>query len=391
VSTRILNARRCAPIAGAVFALSACGARTGLELEERDAAIDARRFPDTGFDAALDAAPVPDAPPDATFDVGRDAPIDACAEERFTLTPIRPEIMFVVDRSTSMGWGLTGPSGAGPSRWSILVDALREQLPRYDERSDMGLTHVPGDGGQRCIVDVEPQIAPAMLRAEPILDVVTARSPGGRTPTADGLAAADRWFAANPDITVVRAVVLATDGAPNCNDTLDARSCPCTGGAGLPIGCMGDPNLCLDDMRTLAVIDRLSSRGVPTYVIGIDGDPDPALSAVLTRMAEAGGRPNPLDPGRGYYSVRRASDVSAAFDRIQSSIVSCSLAIELTEPPLRATAVTIDGEVVPRDPSRTNGWEWAGDRPQTIVLYGEACMRAQDGDPDLALSILCGP
>jgi hypothetical protein len=369
--------------------LAACGAKSGLDITEDDASIDAARAPDASRDAAIDAVPTPDAPPDATFDVGRDAPIDACIEQRFALTPIRPEIMFVVDRSTSMGWGLTGPGGAGPTRWSILVDALREQLPRYDERSDMGLTLFPAEGGDRCTVASDPRLAPAPLQASPILDVVVASGPGGRTPTASGLEAADRWFASHPDISHVRAVVLATDGAPNCNAALDPRRCPCTSGAGLPTGCGGESELCLDDARTLDVITRLASREVPTYVIGIDGEPDPALSDVLREMAIAGGRPNPLDPARGYYSVRRASDVSSAFDRIQASIVSCSLAIELADRPDRPVAVTLDGEVLPRDPSRTEGWEWSDERAQTILLYGEACTRAQDGEHVLDLTILC--
>jgi hypothetical protein len=383
-----------------VIALAACGARSGLEVAEdarassTDASMDASR----GRDASTDAARGPDAsidafsppPPDAPPDAGRDAPIDACSERSLVLTPIRPEIMFVVDRSTSMSWSLTGPGGPGPTRWSILVDALRERLPVYDARSDMGLVMYPAEGGDRCSVASDPQLAPAVMQAEPILDRVTTSSPGGRTPTASGLEAAERWFLSHPDISHVRAVVLATDGAPNCNEALDPRRCPCTAGSGLPVGCMGDSQLCLDDARTLAVIERMAAREVPTYVIGIDGDPDPALSDVLREMALAGGRPNPLDPRRAYYSVRNAGDLSAAFDRIQASIVSCSLAVELAGPTDRPVVVTLDGEVVPRDPSRTEGWEWSADREQTILLYGEACTRAQMGSPELTLEILCG-
>lgn len=374
---------------GVVF-YSACGARSGLELASDDASLDAPHGPDASLDASLDARLPPDAPPDATFDVGRDAPVDACLEQRHALTPIRPEILFVVDRSTSMSWGLTGPGGGGPTRWSILVDALREQLPRYDALSDMGVEMFPADGGDRCAVASDPQLAPAMMQALPILDLVTASGPGGRTPTASALETAERWFASHPDIAHVRAIVLATDGAPNCNDALDPRRCPCTSGAGLPLGCGGDAQLCLDDRRTLSAIERLAATEVPTYVIGIDGEPDPAVSDVLTSMALAGGRPNPLDPGRAYYSVRAGSDVSEAFDRIQASIVSCSLAIDLAEPPSRPVEVTLDGVPVPHDPGRSEGWEWGAERSQTILLYGEACARAQEGAHVLELEVLCG-
>jgi hypothetical protein len=374
-------------------ASSGCGARTGLGTsdEERDAWIvldlDAARR-DASLDASLDAGR--DVGLDAPFDAGRDAPIDACTVQTLALAPVRPEVVFVLDRSTSMGWGLTGPAAPPPSRWTILVDALRAQLPRYDEASDMGALLYPAEGGDRCTVAPDPQLDPGPGNASRLLELVGRSGPGGRTPTFDGLEAARRWFVAHPDVTHTRAVVLATDGAPNCNASLDGRRCPCTGGAGLPVGaCRGDDTLCLDDARTVAVIEDLARGGIPTYVIGIDGDPDPALSEVLTRMALAGERPNPLDPSRAFYSVRRPEDLGAAFDRIQASIVSCTLAVLGTLPTDRGIAVTLDGVPLPRDPSRTEGWDFSDELEGTIVLYGDTCARALEDASALALDILC--
>lgn len=348
-----------------------CGAKTGLSV------------PDTGPDAPFDA------PFDAPRDTPPDVPIDACVERTIPLTPVRPEVMFVLDRSTSMGWALTGPDGAGPTRYAILRDALAAQLPRYDDRSDMGLLLYPAEFGSSCSAAPEPQLTPIPGNASALLAAVNASGPGGRTPTAEALAAARTYFVDHPDATRARAVVLATDGAPNCNAALDGARCPCTGGAGLPVGaCGGDAELCLDDVRTISVIEALAAVGVPTYVIGIDGDPDPALAEVLSRMASAGERPNPLDPERGFYSVRRATDLAAAFDRIQASIVSCTLSLSASLPTDRAFVVTFDGAVLPRDATRTEGWE-VGDIEGTVVLYGEACMRAQEGVHVLEVEVLC--
>lgn len=356
--------------------LASCGTRTGLELPDASSELDAEPPMDARTDAPIDAW----------------VPPDSCVPRVIAVEPITAEVMFVLDRSTSMGWALTGPDGPGPSRWSILVDTLRSELPRYDSTSDMGLLLFPaGDGGASfCDTSPEPQLAPSPDNSSAMLGIVTSTGPGGRTPTADALEVARRWFATHPDPSRVRAAVLATDGAPNCNESLDSFRCPCTGGAGLPTGtCRGDPALCLDDRRSVEMLEGMASEGVPTYVIGIDGDPDPALSAVLSSLAAAGGRPNPLDPARGYYSVRRPEDLAAAFSRIQSSIERCSFAVAAPVPPGREPVLTLDGEIVRHDPTRIEGWEWNEDAEQTIELFGGACIRVQDGTHTLEMTLDC--
>jgi hypothetical protein len=347
--------------------LGACGAKTGLDI------------PDSSFDAPLPR----DTPPDV--------PIDGCVARTLPLTPIRPEVMFVLDRSTSMSWALSGPGGSGPTRYAILVDALRAQLPRYDARSDMGSLLYPEGGGEGCELAPRPQIEPGPMRASDVLDLVAGSGPSGRTPTSEALATAQSYFSSHPDPSRSRAVVLATDGAPNCNSALDPRTCPCTGGGGLPVGGCSSSGLCLDDARAIEVIQRLASDGVPTYVVGIDGDPDPAVSAVLTRMALAGERPNPLDLGRAYYSVRRPADLAAAFDRIQASIVSCTLSLEAPVPAGRSFVVTMDGVRLPRDGTRREGWEFAAGSDTSIELYGETCARSLDGAHVLVVELTCEP
>lgn len=374
--------RRLAQLCALVLVAS-CGARTGLgvpDASSRDAA---------SFDGGVDAARV-----DAAIDVGIDTgPI--CVPTVLALTPIHAEVLFVLDRSTSMGWSLTGPDGGGPSRWSILVGTLETQLPPYDATSDMGLLLYPNEdsGGDFCSTSLTPQLATQRNASSRMLDIVHATGPGGRTPTADALSTAREYFTSHPAHSRSRAAVLATDGAPNCNGTLDGSRCPCTGGAGLPVGgsCTGTPSLCLDDARTIEQINLLAGDGVPTYVIGIDGDPDPALSAVLTRLAEAGGRPNPLDPGRGFYSVQRPEDLAAAFDFIEASITRCSLSVPAPVATTIDVVVTLDGATVSRDTTRAEGWDWSDEEEDVIVLYGDACLAAQAGAHDLELTITCPP
>lgn len=354
-----------------------CGARTGLTDREDAPRLDAPRLDAPALDAPGLDAPVP---PDVPADTGVDAPVpDGCRPVRVALTPITAEILLVLDRSTSMSWSLTGPTGAGPSRWSILGGALRAELPAWDGSSDLGLLFFPEPGGTNCTTASVPHLEPAPDGSGPLLSRLAATMPGGRTPTAAAMTTARDWFVAHRDPDRPQAVVLATDGAPNCNAALDARTCRCTNGAGLPAGGCPERELCLDDTRTLAVIADLLGAGVPTYVVGIDGEPDPALSIVLTRMAAAGGRPNPLDPARAYYSVRRPEDLGAALERIEASIARCVLVLERPAPEDRPLTVTLDGALVPADPSGTDGWRWTSDGSGRVELHGPTCDRAQDG------------
>ena len=369
---------RCSSLVALALVLG-CGAKTALEVPERDADLDA------SFDGGRDGGT------DAGSDTGADVPIDGCVPIERPLVPTRAEAMFVLDRSTSMGWALTGPDGSGATRFAILSEALAATLPRYDGAIDTGGLLYPSEGTDACTVDELPPLPPAPMGAGAVLRAVTSSFPGGRTPTAAALRSVERYFATHPEPSRARAVVLATDGAPNCNGALDSDRCACTGGAGLPAGtCSGEPELCLDDARSIALITSLADAGIPTYVVGIDGDPDPALRRVLTSLAVAGGRPNPRDPGLAYYPVNRREDLATALDRIQAAIVSCSLFFEGTILPDRPLLVSMDGVPLPRDPGRSEGWELAEDAAQTVVLYGEACLRAQDGEHTLTLTQPCG-
>jgi len=367
----------------ALVLLTGCGAKTDLEVPVRDADLDAPL--DGSSDGGADGGS------DGGSDGGPDVPIDGCVPIERPLVPTRAEAMFVLDRSTSMGWALTGPDGAGASRFAILSEALAATLPRYDGAIEMGGLLYPSESGDACAVDELPPLPPVPMGARALLSEVMTSFPGGRTPTAAGLRSVERYFATHPEPSRARAVVLATDGAPNCNGALDSVSCACTGGAGLPTGaCSGAPELCLDDVRSLAVISTLQDAGIPTYVVGIDGDPDPALRRVLTSLAIAGGRPNPRDPALAYYPVNRREDLAAAFERIQAAIVSCSLVFEGALLADRPLVVSMDGVPLPRDPARTEGWELAEDVAQTVVLYGETCLRAQDGEHALTIAQPCG-
>jgi len=351
-------------IAALSTALLSCGARTGLLL-----------------DASVDRA-------DAGV-VGADVP-DACAPQVVVATPSSVELLLLTDRSTSMERDLLGGSGV-PRRWDVLRDALATTLPRYQDRIAMGLQFFPGIGGTGiCAVGAAPDLNPALSQALPILVRFGRTEPNGRTPTWLGVQSAGRYLIGRAAPRRFRAILLATDGAPNCNGALDGARCTCTalGGTGQQ-QCEDDPSLCLDDGRTVEEVSRLAAQGIPTYVVGIDGDNQPELITVLSQLAVAGGRPNPATATRPYYSVRRPEDLLSAFDQIQRQVSRCVFGVSPAVSESAPVSVTLGGQGLARDPSHRSGWDWTDADRTTLTLFGAACDRASAGETSVRLSVDC--
>ena len=354
-------------IAALAAALASCGARTGLLV---DASVDRG-------DVVVDR---PDAPPP-----------DVCSPRVLPASPSSVEVLLLTDRSTSMERDLLGGAGA-PRRWDVLREALAATLPRYQDRIAMGLQFFPGtDASGICAVGAAPDLVPALAQSLPILLRFSRSEPNGRTPTWLGVQSAGRYLAWRAAPRRFRSILLATDGAPNCNGALDGARCTCTalGGTGQQ-QCEDDPSLCLDDGRTVAEVARLAAQGIPTYVVGIDGDNQPELITVLSQLAVAGGRPNLAPGARPYYSVRRPEELTAAFEQIQRQVSRCVFGVGAGVSERDAVALTLGGAAVARDPSRREGWDWADAERSTLTLFGGACERASAGAAAVVLTVGCG-
>lgn len=356
-----------------LLAVAACGARTALKLP------DAATLTDTlneDMDDALDVAP--------------EIALDVCAAQSIPVRRQTPTVLLLLDRSGSMSQDLQGNSGL-PSRWDVLQTALERSLGRFERAIEMGVMLFPASSSSGlCSASVSLDLRPQLNHANAILQVMRRSVPTGRTPTWAALQSATRWF--DQSVTSGRSfqVVLATDGAPNCNATLNGLACTCTGlGTTTTNECEREPELCLDDTRTIDGVRALAGRGIATYVIGIDGDRRGYLVDVLNALARAGGRPNPRTPERAYYSVQQPQDLDTAFDAIQRTVVECNLAAARRPPASDSVRLEIDGEVIARDPARVGGWDWNSPTGANLTLYGAACERAQQGSRVIALRVLC--
>ncbi len=350
--------------------LLACGAKTGLSV------------PDAGLDAD-----VPEADVFVRFEV--------CVAGRFNMVRRSARLLFVIDRSGSMNAPLEMSSAR--TRWEAMRGALVETLPRYERALEMGAfvyPRVPTDTAPASLQNCEltggdsVDSLPARANSRGVLDAIDRAGPRGATPTAAALVRATDFLRARDARGVAQYIVLATDGLPNCNRTLDPQTCRCFD----PATCRAQPSgtfASIDDTSSIAAVDRARGLGIATWVIGIDGDLDAQYLDILDRMAVAGGRARP-GTDRRYYSIRAEGQLTEAFEAIQRTVAECAYVTpSRPDNPDRIT-VEVDGVAVPRDPTRRDGWDWTDRDYGEVTLFGAACERVQSSTSPLRATVACG-
>ncbi|MBL8910518.1 MAG: VWA domain-containing protein [Archangium sp.] len=278
-----------------------------------------------------------------------------CIAGDFTLTSSVPEVMLVLDRSGSM----SSAFGNG-TRWSTLVSALESTLPTTSETMALGMTLFPAAGSAaECRVPVAPEFVPATGQVSALLSTVRTSTLVGGTPTAEALDVAAAGFTS----TKPRAMVLATDGLPNCNASLNPSSCACPSGTSCTTA-----QRCIDDARTLERLSAHASDGIPTWIIGIGGDV--TATTLLDAMALAGGgAPHSV-------SALDAAQLQSAFASIRDELSSCVFTSPSAPDANGTITVMLDGVFVPQDASGTNGWTWTSQQRGELVLRGDWCAKA---------------
>lgn len=338
-------------VPGLVAVATACGARTSLDGGE------------------------------LTTTVGPSVP---CIAGTFELQRARPTLMFVIDRSRSM---LTSFGSTGMNRHQVLREALAVALPPLDASLEIGALLFPTPGGTSsgyCGVVGEPELKPAAHQVEALLALMTAHPPpGGATPTAEAVRAAASALGGLRAAGTARALVLATDGAPDCNDELEPATCTCVGQGG---SCQ--PTRCLDDARTVLRIAEAAAAGVPTYVVGLQNGDGGSLAAVLDAMADAGQRPLVNQPHR-YYAASSAAELDAAFVAIRDQVGSCTYLTRSVPDPAGTIRLRVDGRELVADPTRADGWTWADRENGEIILAAASCQAVQAGAHVIA-ELACG-
>lgn len=343
----------------ALALLAGCGAKTGLTIP----------------DVPMDAPPIPDAP-----DAPDTPPI--CIPGEFEIVPASADVVFVIDRSGSMRQAIDGDEMRPRAewRWTLLGEALEVAFSRFDDRvrvggefypDEMEMTIPPPPPAEACRSSSGIDVPISATGEAAILATFPRTDPFGGTPTA--VAVAEAAAALRRAGSPRRFIVLATDGGPNCNDRLDARTCVCT--SAMPGDCAVDLDLgryaCLDDTRTVRTISEAAGAGTPVFVIGIEPTGRPELTDVLERMAVAGGRPRMVPGERAFYSVASEAELAEALDAITGSISRCGFVSPSVPVDESTFSIEIDGVPVAR-----TAWEWVDRARGELELGAEACARA---------------
>ncbi|HEY5958308.1 MAG TPA: vWA domain-containing protein [Polyangiaceae bacterium] len=327
-----------------------------------------------------------------------------CGSQILPVAIERPNLYFVLDRSGSMKETMPDPtSGAYVGKFRAAQRAIYDVLLAMGHRVAYGAAVYPRFGNiETCdagneVYPVAPGDSVTYARnglegphLKKFMDSINVYVPEGGTPTSATLEKLVGPLTAIGGRTVA---ILATDGAPNCNEAAlcDATHCiPNLEGASLPnggecvdsynccaVGAYYGPKNCIDADASAAPIAALLERGIATYVIGLPGSE--AYAAVLDRLAEAGGTARNVDGGAGprYYPVSDSEQLTTALRKITAAIaISCTVTLDQAPPDWSQVNVYFDNHVVLGNPD--DGWRQVD--AQSLELTGSYCELLQSGD-----------
>ena len=221
--------------------------------------------------------------------------LEECGVDSQRAEHLEVNVLLIMDKSGSMG---VTPEGYTTTTWEAMRTALSTALTEVASVLNLGLEFFPtsatniaiptncGDSGRCCEMpegsDMNVNIGPGYNTVPTILSEINSARPAGGTPTRVALQRAYEYFTtgAGAALDGRRIVLLATDGGPNCNDTVSCTLATCTlnidAAEGCPpagISCCGTGGnaACLDHQGTIAAIEDLAGIDIPTIVVGVPG------------------------------------------------------------------------------------------------------------------------
>jgi hypothetical protein len=303
-----------------------------------------------------------------------------CAETGFPIAVQPVDMLLVLDRSSSMD---------DNGYWAPMCQALRTVTAQISDRIHFGLMVFPQSGCDSPSGSCEPATSPLVDigASDAVSQIDAILSPSGighcalgGTPTAETLKVAKTTLDA-VNGTNKRYVLLATDGAPNCNPGLSCATCTVVH----DMSC-GGPTHCLDDLATEAAAKALFDAGYPVYVLGIGNLAK--WQKVMNAIAKAGGT-------NQYFPSSDTGSFLSTLETITSAVASCEFDVSWDDLPGNAS----------RDPALVNiyckateaeeasadniikleqgcesgqGWDWVDS--DTLRLCESACAKVRGGE-----------
>lgn len=255
------------------------------------------------------------------------------------------DILIVLDHSESMTWSISSDdtcTGAGcTTRLAAVVSGV-ESVVANNTGIHWGLELFTTPNAASCTVDPAPQVAIAADNAATIKQVLDGVTTKQTTPTAAALTVATNYLKTVNDGNN-KAILLATDGLPNCGGGLSSAS---------------------DMPGATAAATAAFKAGFPVYVIGIG--PSTSISNLNT-LAQVGGTSN-------YYSATSPQELNSALATIAKTVsATCTFKANTTPPDKNLVWVYVDKNLVAE--SASNGWKFdpSDATGATIVLTGSTC------------------
>jgi hypothetical protein len=289
-------------------------------------------------------------------------------------------LYFVLDRSGSMAT----EAANGDNRYDVMRAATADLIGSLGALVRVGAALFPREIDSCLAGDEVMKVTDGDTKdtaKKTFLNATKQVVPRGGTPSAATLNALQPKFEVdfeNPEGPT--AVVLVTDGGPNCNEANPCAVAQCipniTGECPANIeNCCEPPDgtwgNCLDRGPTLQAIDAVVALGASVYVVGLAVEQP--FEVTLNQMALAGNAPQQEPPF--YYRVDDVSVLREVLREIAADLVSCEFT--LLDPPETQglTNVYRDEQVILYDP--VDGWAWVDD--DTIALVGKACYDLKHG------------
>ena len=280
-----------------------------------------------------------------------------CRGERVEASLRDVNMLIVLDRSGSMWQDTSGQSNVPweETKWYIAITAIDTLLATVADSIHFGLVVFPHADASHCsgcddpeaclpgnvLVDVDRDTGDA------IRDELDAILPHCCTPTGATLASyVGHESLADPDAD--NYVLLVADGMETC------------GG----------------DAVSAAEALRAQDPPVRTFAVGFGGAVDPEE---LSGIAEAGGTARDGDPA--YYQADDREALGEALSDIAVEAFSCVHSVDGPRLDESALAVYVDGQALPRDPSREDGWAYEPERNE-LSFHGPICEALRSGAVD---------
>jgi hypothetical protein len=356
---------------------------------------------------------------DGGIDAGDEIPIEAsdasappedttglCGNTILPLQLTRPNVYFAIDRSGSMAdrsSGMQNPeTGLAISNYDAAWLSIHDVLFALGHRVSYGAAVFPRFGNvDQC--DAGAEVYPVTAgdsvtyarngidgpNLTKLISTLSKWAPEGATPMSATLGKLVSPLTALGGAT---AVVLATDGAPNCNPVAvcdqsqcipnidsaplpDGSFCSVNGGNCCAAAAYYGPENCIDADASVAPIAELLNSGIKTYVIGLPGSE--AFQSLLGRLAVAGGTARVqsalTDPL--YYLVSDTSELTAALKGITADLaISCTVTLDAVPPDWTQVNVYFDNSLV----KPADGWKQTDER--TLEITGPSCTLLRSGD-----------